>query len=55
MDVLVSKYIPVPQKYEMEQPEEDEAQIDLLQPGEAAASSAQQAQSERITTPYMTK
>lgn len=36
---------------EMEQPE-DEAHIDLLQPGEASAS---QSQAERITTPYMTK
>jgi len=36
---------------EMEQPE-DEAQIDLLQPGEASSG---QAQSKRITTPYMTK
>ena len=36
---------------EMEQPE-DEAQIDLLQQGEASSG---QAQSKRITTPYMTK
>ena len=36
---------------EMEQPE-DEAHIDLLQPGEASAS---QLHAERMTTPYMTK
>ena len=36
---------------EMEQPE-DEAQIDLLQPGEASTG---QSQAKRITTPYMTK